>query len=227
MKKILATFKIEEEAWQAFKQLASREGTNASQAIIGFIEKSLKDESIDYLDSKGQNISHKSGLQEKVKTLESDINSNQDRIQILEKKLDLVMNQGIEMSIDSSIDNRYATTQESSIEESIDFSIDDGYTTTQESRIDSIDNSIDKSSLSYLLGIPKNTWFICCQMEGQSLSFWDGKIFTDDISKGKRYQTEGATGRGLVVVRRKYPNQDVRPNSLKNIEKILANQDSI
>lgn len=43
----LATFKIEEESWEAFKALCDSQGTSASRTLISFIEQSLSAGKID------------------------------------------------------------------------------------------------------------------------------------------------------------------------------------
>lgn len=43
----LATFKIEEESWEAFKALCEASGTSASRTLITFIEQSLASGKID------------------------------------------------------------------------------------------------------------------------------------------------------------------------------------
>jgi uncharacterized coiled-coil DUF342 family protein len=41
MSKILATFRIEESDWNAFKEWAEKRGNNASSELVGFIESAL------------------------------------------------------------------------------------------------------------------------------------------------------------------------------------------
>ena len=43
----LATFKVDEQDWEAFKALCDAQGTNASRTLISFIEQSLADGKID------------------------------------------------------------------------------------------------------------------------------------------------------------------------------------
>ena len=43
----LATFKIDENDWEAFKTLCEKQGTNASRTLISLIDKSIADGKID------------------------------------------------------------------------------------------------------------------------------------------------------------------------------------
>ncbi len=84
---------------------------------------------------------------------------------------------------------------------------------------------ISESSLSHSLGIPKETWFVCCVEKDNSLSFWDGKALTKKLPEASKYKTQGSTARGIIAAQKRYPEKALKVNSLENIEKILKPQD--
>jgi hypothetical protein len=140
-KSVLATFRVDEEKWKRFQQLAKESGYSASALLVGFIDKSI-DSGVESPPLQPNIIDTNID-----KIIESYLEKNLDKY--IDDSLDKIIESYLEKNLDKYIDNTLDKRVERNSTENIDNNLDKGRKSHSQENLDKhIDSNLDNASVS-------------------------------------------------------------------------------
>ncbi len=208
------------------KGLSINDNRNSKKEIINIREERKEDKKI--IEESVNNSSSES-LSESLdnsldKSLEKDANKSNNELS--NEPLEIKAKESSNDSLNEVSENKISKSFDKSLDDLEDEEIDDSLSDSDSKFIvtaidESPSESLNESSLSYKLGIPKNSWFVCKPQKNGKFLYWDDSKFIKNLSKAKRYANTASCKRAVTRLTKKLDDHSIVSLSIGKIDETI------